>query len=79
MRFAEVRLEAASEPGGGSEIAGRDDRARGECAGGRSGGAGVAELTAMLAFPAAIRIYVAVEPVDMRKRYEARNAVILRL
>ena len=30
----------------------------------------------MLAFPAAIKIYVAVEPVDMRKQYEALNSDI---
>lgn len=27
----------------------------------------------MLAFPAAIRIYVAVQPVDMRKSFNGRN------
>jgi hypothetical protein len=30
----------------------------------------------MLAFPAAIRIYVALEPVDMRKQYDGLNSDI---
>ncbi len=29
---------------------------------------------AMLAFPAAIKIYVALEPVDMRKQYDGLNS-----
>ena len=38
---------------------------------GGSGGAGAEELTKkrMLSFPAALRIYLAVEPVDMRKQF----------
>lgn len=30
----------------------------------------------MLAFPTAIRIYVALEPVDMRKQYDGLNSDI---
>jgi len=30
----------------------------------------------MLAFPAAIKIYVALEPVDMRKQYDELNSDI---
>jgi hypothetical protein len=58
----------ALRPGG--VPAGRHDAARGTRRGTGRVSAGVAGLTTMLAFPHSVRIYVALEPVDMRKQYD---------
>lgn len=53
----------------GSAFARRHDRARSRRGGGGRAGANTAAGLTMLAFPAAVRIFVAVQPVDMRKQF----------